>query len=157
MNELFFYSNGIVHMEFISESATVKKTATKRSLAVYAIYFAVSDLSFGVQRIDCCYTTTPLHSSRGTCKTTGNSFATLSVLTWSLTSFFLFPRMKAVLLWRRFHSSEEVMTATSEAVWDLPANIFQRCFLRCFQQQYKSWQMSITINGDYFEGGCGSA
>ena len=36
--------------------------------------------------------------------------------------------MKAFLHGHRFHLAKEVMTATREAVWDLPANMFQLCF-----------------------------
>jgi histone-lysine N-methyltransferase SETMAR len=42
--------------------------------------------------------------------------------------FFLFPRLKEKLCERRFQSAEEIVTATREAVRDLPANIFQQCF-----------------------------
>ena len=45
---VFFYTIGIVHMEFIPEGATVNKSVTRRSLVVYAIQFVVKVLSFGV-------------------------------------------------------------------------------------------------------------
>ena len=51
----------VVHMEFIPEGATKTKPATWRSLVAYAIQFIVNVLSFGIGRIGCCYTTTPLH------------------------------------------------------------------------------------------------
>jgi hypothetical protein len=38
--------------------------------------------------------------------------------------FFFFPRLKGKLRGRRFLSAEEIVAATREAVWDLPANIF---------------------------------
>jgi hypothetical protein len=65
--------------------------------------------------------------------------------------FFFFPHLKQKLHRRRFQSAEEIVTATREAIWDLPANIFQQCF----QQLYKHWQTCVVANGDYFEGGCG--
>ena len=49
--------------------------------------------------------------------------------------FCLFHRTKALLLGRKFHSAEEVIAATGEAVHNLPANMFQRCF----QQLYQRW------------------
>ena len=64
--------------------------------------------------------------------------------------FCLFPCKKVLLCVHRFLSVEEVMTATREAVRDLPVNMFQRCF----QQLYQHWQMCIVTTGDYFEGGC---
>ncbi|PNF21867.1 hypothetical protein B7P43_G05278 [Cryptotermes secundus] len=42
--------------------------------------------------------------------------------------FFLFHRMKAKLRGRRFQSSEEVVNATRDAVWEFPVNMFQQCF-----------------------------
>jgi hypothetical protein len=49
--------------------------------------------------------------------------------------FFFFPRLKEKLCGRQFLSAKEV-AATREAVWDLPADIFQQCF----QQLYQRWQ-----------------
>jgi hypothetical protein len=53
--------------------------------------------------------------------------------------FFLLRCMKEILFGRRFHSSEEDMTATREAKRDLPANISQWWS----QQLYLSWQRWI--------------
>jgi hypothetical protein len=64
--------------------------------------------------------------------------------------FFFFPRLKEKPRGSRFLSAEEIVAATREAVWDLPANIFQQCF----QQLYQRWQTCIAANGDYFEGEC---
>jgi hypothetical protein len=64
-------------------------------------------------------------------------------------NFFFFPRLKEKLRGRRFLLAEEV-AATREAIWDLPANIFQQCF----QQVYQRWQTCIAANGDCFEGEC---
>ena len=49
--------------------------------------------------------------------------------------FSLFSRMKALLHGRKFHSAEEVMTATRDAVRDLPASMFQWCY-----QQLQAYQ-----------------
>jgi transposase len=65
--------------------------------------------------------------------------------------FFFFSRLKGKVRGRRFQSTEEIITATREAVRDLPANMFQQCF----QQLYQSWQTCIAAKGGYFEGGCG--
>jgi histone-lysine N-methyltransferase SETMAR len=64
--------------------------------------------------------------------------------------FFFFPRLKEKLRVRRFQSSEEIVAATREAVWDLSANNFHQCF----QQLYQSWQTCIAAKGDCFEGEC---
>jgi hypothetical protein len=64
--------------------------------------------------------------------------------------FFFFPRLKVKLRGRRFLSAEEIVAATREAVWDLPAHIFQQCL----QQLYQRWQTCIAANGGCFEGEC---
>jgi histone-lysine N-methyltransferase SETMAR len=65
--------------------------------------------------------------------------------------FFFFPCLKEKLSGHQFQSAKEIVTATREAIWDLPANIFQQCF----QELYQCWQTCIVANSDYFEGGCG--
>jgi hypothetical protein len=88
---------------------------------------------------------------RGAGKTTDHCFATPSILTYlAPCDFFFFPRLNEKLCGRQFQSAE-IVTATREAVWDLPANIFEQCF----QQLYQHWQTCMAANGDYFEGGCG--
>jgi hypothetical protein len=62
---------------------------------------------------------------------------------------FLSP-LKRKLRWRRFLSAGEIVAATREAAWDLPANIFQQCF----QQLYQRWQACISANGNRFEAEC---
>jgi hypothetical protein len=57
---------------------------------------------------------------------------------------FSFSALKTKLCGRQFQSAEEIVTATKEAVWDLPANIFQQCF----QQLYQCWQICTVTNGD---------
>jgi hypothetical protein len=42
--------------------------------------------------------------------------------------FFFFPRLKEKLRGRQFLSAKEMVAATREAAWELPANIFQQCF-----------------------------
>jgi hypothetical protein len=64
--------------------------------------------------------------------------------------FFFFLRLKEKVRGRQFLSAEEIVAATEEAVWDLPANIFQQWF----QQLYQCWQTCIAANGDCFEGEC---
>lgn len=64
--------------------------------------------------------------------------------------FFFFPHLREKLCRHRFQSAEEIVTATREAVRDLPANIFQWCF----QHPYQRWQTCIAANSDYFDGGC---
>jgi hypothetical protein len=63
---------------------------------------------------------------------------------------FSFPCLKEKLCGRRFLSAEEIVAATSKAIWDLPANSFQQCF----QQLYQGWQTCMAANGDCFEGEC---
>jgi histone-lysine N-methyltransferase SETMAR len=66
-------------------------------------------------------------------------------------NFFFFPCLKEKLRGHQFQSAKEIITATREAVQDLPTNVFQQCF----QQLYQCWKTCIAANGDYFKGGCG--
>jgi hypothetical protein len=61
------------------------------------------------------------------------------------------PLLERRAMWASFQSAEKIVTATREAIQDLPANIFKPCF----QQLYQGWQACIEANCDYFEGGCG--
>ena len=134
MLELFYDSLGIVHLEFFPDGITLNKTCYKQFL------LRLRD-SIGVGKIGCCYTIMPLHIALCLFKTTFKAIG--PVLPHNPYSpdlapydFFLFPRLEAKLRGRRCHYAKEVMTATREAVWDLPAYIFERCI----QQLYQSWQ-----------------
>ncbi|KAJ4451915.1 hypothetical protein ANN_03393 [Periplaneta americana] len=142
MLELFFDSNGIVHMEFIPEGATVNKTRYKEILGRLrgSIRHKRPEL-WRTKNWLLLHDNAPTHRSVLVQEELARQQVT--ILPHPLYSpdlapcdFFLFPRMKATLRGRRFHSSEEVMTATREAIRDLPANIFQQCF----QQLYQRWQ-----------------
>jgi hypothetical protein len=63
---------------------------------------------------------------------------------------FFFPCLKEKLHGHRFLSTKEIVSATREAICDLPANIIQQCF----QQLYQRWQICVAANGDCFEGEC---
>jgi hypothetical protein len=79
MLELFFDSSGIVHMEFIPGA-----TVNKHRIAINAIQFAVSSLSFGAGRTGCCCMTTPLHIilclSKRSWQNNSHRFTTPSIL-----------------------------------------------------------------------------
>jgi hypothetical protein len=49
--------------------------------------------------------------------------------------FFVSPLLKEKLHKCWFQSAKEIITATKEAIWDLPAYIFEQCF----QQLYQYW------------------
>ncbi|GFS90409.1 hypothetical protein TNCV_4096341 [Trichonephila clavipes] len=51
---------------------------------------------------------------------------------------------------RRFQSADEVKNASQVELKDRAQNGFQKYF------NDKRWQMSIVVQGSYFEGGCGS-
>ncbi|CAH1978606.1 unnamed protein product [Acanthoscelides obtectus] len=65
----------------------------------------------------------------------------------SLNDFFTFPKIKNILRGRRFQSPEEAVDALENAVLDLPANEFNKCFENWFERM----QMCINIRGEYFE------
>ncbi|CAH1973970.1 unnamed protein product, partial [Acanthoscelides obtectus] len=55
--------------------------------------------------------------------------------------FFTFPKIKNILRGQRFQSPEEAVDAFKNAVWDLPANEWNRCFENWFERM----QMCINI------------
>ena len=57
---VFFYSNRIVYTEFIPEDSTVNKTLYKEILGRLRDSIRRKWPAFFVQKIGCCYTTTPL-------------------------------------------------------------------------------------------------
>jgi len=62
--------------------------------------------------------------------------------------FLLFWTMKKTLKGRRFATTEEVKTASQEALNNIKLQQFQKCFT----QWEKRLDKCIASNGDYFEG-----
>ena len=111
MLELFFDSNGIVHMDFIPDGATVNKTHKE---------------IFGLLHDSICHKRPELWRTKNWLLQQENTPAHCSVLVLeelirqqvtvlphppylpdvTPCNFFLFPRMKAILHGRRFHSFE---------------------------------------------------
>jgi hypothetical protein len=58
---------------------------------------------------------------------------------------FLLSRLKGKLPGRRFQSVKEMVSATREAILDLPENNSQKCF----QHLYQRFQTRVSANGDY--------
>ncbi|CAH2002088.1 unnamed protein product [Acanthoscelides obtectus] len=65
----------------------------------------------------------------------------------SPSDFFTFPKIKNSLRGQRFQSPEEAVDALKNAVLDLPANEWNKCFENCFERM----QMCINLRGEYFE------
>ncbi|CAH2008968.1 unnamed protein product [Acanthoscelides obtectus] len=61
--------------------------------------------------------------------------------------FFTFPKIKNRLRGQRFQSPEEAVGAFKNAVSDLPANEWNKCFENWFERM----QMCINLRGEYFE------
>ncbi|CAH2010204.1 unnamed protein product [Acanthoscelides obtectus] len=61
--------------------------------------------------------------------------------------FFTFPKIKNRLRGQRFQSPEEAVDAFKNAVLDLPANEWNKCFENWFERM----QMCINLLGEYFE------
>ncbi|CAH1999497.1 unnamed protein product [Acanthoscelides obtectus] len=61
--------------------------------------------------------------------------------------FFIFQEIKNRLRGQRFQSPEEAVDAFKNAVLDLPANEWNKCFKNCFERM----QMCINLRGEYFE------
>ncbi|CAH1953833.1 unnamed protein product [Acanthoscelides obtectus] len=60
---------------------------------------------------------------------------------------FTFPKIKNRLRGQRFQSPEEAVDAFENAVLDLPANEWNKCFENWFERM----QMCINLRGEYFE------
>ncbi|CAH1970983.1 unnamed protein product [Acanthoscelides obtectus] len=61
--------------------------------------------------------------------------------------FFTFPKIKNRLRGQRFQSPEEAVDAFKNAILDLPANEWNKCFENWFERL----QMCINLRGEYFE------
>ncbi|CAH1975781.1 unnamed protein product [Acanthoscelides obtectus] len=61
--------------------------------------------------------------------------------------FFTFPKIKNRLRGQRFQSPEEAVDAFKNAVLDLPANEWNKCFENWFERM----KMYINLRGEYFE------
>jgi hypothetical protein len=127
MLELFFNSSGIVHMEFIPEGATVDKHR-------YNDILSRLHNSIRRKRSELC-------RKKNWLLLHDNAPAHLSVLVQEELAkhpplspdlapcdFFFFSRLKEKLRRYRFLSTEEIVTATREAVRGVPANVFHQCF-----------------------------
>ncbi|CAH1961583.1 unnamed protein product [Acanthoscelides obtectus] len=60
--------------------------------------------------------------------------------------FFTFPKIRNRLRGQRFQSLEEAVDAFKNAVLDLPANEWNKCFANWFERM----QMCINLRGEYF-------
>jgi hypothetical protein len=153
MLPLFVDSSGTVHMEFIPEGATVNKHCYKQILHCLCNSIHRKRPEFWGRK-NCLYlqNTSLRTCPRGTARTTGDRFATLSSPTWSHTmrQFPFLSLLEIKPSGSRFRQAEEIVTATREAVGDLPASIFRLCF----QHLYQLWESCISDKRYYFEGGC---
>lgn len=160
MLELFFDSLGIVHMEFIPQGATVNKTRYKEILRRLrdSIRRKRPEL-WRRKNWLLLHDNAPAHRSVLVQEELARQ--QITVLPHPPYSpdlapcdFFLFPRLKEKLRGRRFHSPEEIITATKDALQEISDNANN--FQTCFQRLYERWQTCIAASGDYFEGQCGS-
>jgi len=62
--------------------------------------------------------------------------------------FLLFPKMKSILIGRRFQTIEEIKENSLQDLHAIPQNTFQDVF----QNWKKSWERCISSRGEYFEG-----
>ncbi|CAH1967638.1 unnamed protein product [Acanthoscelides obtectus] len=66
---------------------------------------------------------------------------------YSPNDLFTFPKIKNRLRGQKFQSPEEAVDAFKNAVLDLPANKWNKCFKNWFERM----QMCINLRGEYFE------
>jgi hypothetical protein len=114
MVELFFHSSGIVLMEFIPEGVTIYKHPYKKILHRLC------------NSVRCEHPERWHRNNWLLLHDSVPAHCPLSVISFS------FPIWKKKVCGRRFQSAEEMLTASREAVWDFPANIFQQCFQQLY-------------------------
>jgi len=66
--------------------------------------------------------------------------------------FYMFPKMKLRMKWRRFVSTEEIQ-AESQQVLNM---LMPEDFNECFEKWQNRWDRCIQAQGDYFEGDGGN-
>jgi hypothetical protein len=148
--EVFYNSSGLVHMELIPEGVTVNEHHYKDILHCLHSSVCRKDPEFW-RKMNwlLLHDNAPAHCSVLVQEELPKQCFT--VLPRPLYSpdlapcdFSCFPRLKEKLRGHQFQSAEEIVTATREAIQDIPANIFQQCF----QRPYQRWQTCIAANGN---------
>jgi histone-lysine N-methyltransferase SETMAR len=149
MLELFFDLSGIVHMKVIPEGATVNKHRYKEILRCLcnSIHRKRSEL-WRRRNWLLVHNNAPAHRSALVQEELAKQQVTVlphPSYSPELTpcNFFFFPRLKEKQRGHQFQSAEEIVTTTREAVWDLPANIFQQCFQQLYQTDFHSGQKRL--------------
>ena len=160
MLELFFSWNGIVHMKFITEGATVNKTRKKKILGRLRDSIRRRRSELWRRKNWLLLTTAPLHIALFLSKRNlqGNrSPFSHNLNTYLISHHSIFVSFPA---WK--HSYMGVNFIRPKRPW-LPQKKLYGTFLpTCFSGASSSytnvdtWQTCIAANGDYFEGECGS-
>jgi histone-lysine N-methyltransferase SETMAR len=138
MFELFFNSSGIVHLEFIPEGGTVNKHRYKEILHRLhnSIHRKCPELWYRKNWL-LLHDSAPAHRSVLVQEKLPKQVTVFPHPPYSPDlapcDFFFFHRLNKKLCGCRFQLAEEINIATREAVWDLPANIFQKCFQQLHQ------------------------
>jgi len=65
--------------------------------------------------------------------------------------FFLFPKLKMKLKWRRFQTLKEIQAESQAVLNTLRENDFQECFKNWLHH----WDLCQASDGDYFDGDTG--
>ena len=60
--------------------------------------------------------------------------------------FWLFPKLKTILKWRRFQSREDIMKKLTEELGSIPEEEFKRCS----EKWQKRWEKCVYRQGEYF-------
>jgi transposase len=150
----FFYSEGVVHYEFLPQGRTVNKEyylevmqrlreairkkrpdAWRENRWMLQHNIAPSHSSFLVRNFLAKHATTVLAQPPYSPDLAPADFV-------------LFPKLKSTLNGRRFESVEAIKTNSLAHLRCIPKTAFQECF----RTLKKCWQQCIQSRGEYFEG-----
>jgi hypothetical protein len=153
MLTVFFYSEGVVHYEFLPQGRTVNKEYYLEVMQCLREAVRKKRPVRG-ERIDgCSNMTTRPHSSFLARDFLAKHATTvlpqpLYTLDLAPADFFLFPKLKSMLKGCRFESVEVIKTNSRAHLRNIPKTAFQECF----RTLKKCWQLCIQSRGEYFEG-----
>jgi len=150
----FFYSEGVVHYEFLPQGRTVNKEYYLEVMqCLHEVVREKRPDAWRENRWMLQHDKVPSHSSflvRDFLAKHATTVHPQPLYSPDLApaDFFLFPKLKSALKARRFESIEAIKTNSQEHLRSIPKKAVQECF----KTLKKCWQQCIQSRGEYFEG-----
>jgi len=132
----FYGSEGIIHHEYAPDGEQLTRNSTWRSCDVCVNQFAEKDRKNGGMATESCTTTMRPHTLPILC----SIFWPNTCRVWPKTvqppyspdlapcDFFLFLRLKKVLIGHRFEATEDIKRNSTKTLLDIPKEQFAKCF-----------------------------